>query len=59
MTDQNNAMALRALVHGRVQGVGFRAFVIYKARALRLSGFARNLSDGRTVEVVEALAPSV
>ena len=38
--------ALRALVRGRVQGVGFRAFVVWKAHELSLKGFARNLSDG-------------
>ncbi|HLF78747.1 MAG TPA: acylphosphatase [Dehalococcoidia bacterium] len=44
--------SLHALVRGRVQGVGFRAFVATQARALGLSGFARNLGDPRTVEVV-------
>jgi acylphosphatase len=44
--------SLRALVRGRVQGVGFRAFVVWQARELSLSGFTRNLSDGTTVEVV-------
>lgn len=39
------------LVEGRVQGVGFRAFVAAKAKALGLKGFVRNLPDGR-VEVV-------
>lgn len=40
-----------ALVSGRVQGVGYRAFVQQKARQLGLSGQAENLADGR-VEVV-------
>jgi acylphosphatase len=44
--------ALRALVRGRVQGVGFRAFVVWNARELGLTGYARNLSDGRSVEVI-------
>ena len=44
--------SLRALVRGRVQGVGFRAFVVWRARELALDGFARNLSDGTTVEVI-------
>jgi acylphosphatase len=41
----------RFLVSGMVQGVGFRWFVARHARALGLTGFARNLPDGR-VEVV-------
>jgi acylphosphatase len=45
-------VGLRALVHGRVQGVGFRAYVRSRARQLELRGFARNLSDGSTVEVI-------
>jgi len=42
--------SLHAIVHGRVQGVGFRYFVLDHARALGLAGYARNLADG-TVEV--------
>ena len=38
-------------VRGRVQGVGFRAFVQRHGRALGLVGYARNLADG-SVEVV-------
>ncbi|MEO8449310.1 MAG: acylphosphatase [Gemmatimonadota bacterium] len=44
-------MTVRFLVTGRVQGVGYRAFVWSRATALGLSGFALNLPDGR-VEVV-------
>ncbi len=43
--------SLRALVSGFVQGVSFRAFVATRARELGVSGFVRNLPDGR-VEVV-------
>ena len=43
--------ALRAVVHGRVQGVGYRFFVIDTATQLGLTGYARNLPNG-TVEVV-------
>ncbi len=42
---------LHAVVQGRVQGVGFRYFVIERARDLQLVGFCRNLSNG-DVEVV-------
>lgn len=37
---------LRLIVTGRVQGVGFRAFVAREAQALGLAGWARNLRDG-------------
>ena len=43
--------ARRCLVAGRVQGVWFRGTTRQKALALGLSGYARNLPDGR-VEVV-------
>jgi len=41
----------RWIARGRVQGVGFRWFVLREAKRLGLGGFARNLRDG-TVEVV-------
>jgi acylphosphatase len=52
--------AFRYVVRGRVQGVGYRYFVLRQASALGVRGFARNLPDGE-VEVVaegpdEALA---
>jgi len=39
------------VVHGDVQGVGFRDFVERRARELSLAGSVRNRHDG-TVEVV-------
>jgi acylphosphatase len=42
--------AIRLLVRGRVQGVGFRWFVRVQARRLNLSGWVANRPDG-TVEV--------
>ena len=43
--------SLSARVYGRVQGVFFRYFVQQQARTLGLTGYARNLPDGSTVEV--------
>ncbi|HUK13016.1 MAG TPA: acylphosphatase [Thermoanaerobaculaceae bacterium] len=45
--------AKRFVVKGRVQGVGYRYFVVREADALGVSGFVRNLPDGQ-VEVVAA-----
>jgi acylphosphatase len=42
--------ALEAVVHGRVQGVGFRAHTYDRATALGLSGHVANRWDG-AVEV--------
>ena len=44
-------VAARFLVYGRVQGVGFRWFVLRAAERLEVRGFARNLRDG-SVEVI-------
>jgi len=44
-------VAARWLISGRVQGVGFRWFVLREAEKLGVCGFASNLPDGR-VEVV-------
>lgn len=41
---------LRAVVHGWVQGVGYRDFASREAMRLRLKGYVRNASDG-SVEV--------
>jgi acylphosphatase len=48
---QPPAARLTAWAAGRVQGVGFRAWVRQKASELGLSGSATNCEDGR-VEVV-------
>lgn len=44
-------MARRVVIAGRVQGVGFRDWLVEEARAHGLSGWVRNRPDG----AVEAL----
>jgi acylphosphatase len=48
---------LHAMVHGRVQGVGYRATTLDEARRLGLGGWVRNRLDG-TVEVLAEGSPA-
>ena len=53
---------IRAIVHGDVQGVGFRAATAQEARREKIGGWVRNLRDGSvevdaegTVEAIDRL----
>ena len=48
----SSLVAMRFIIHGRVQGVFYRACAQKKAKRLLLTGFVRNLPDGS----VEAIA---
>jgi acylphosphatase len=48
----NNDLSFRAVAHGRVQGVSYRAFVLEKARQLGINGTVYNLSTGEDVEII-------
>jgi len=50
MMTESNLTRLHAVIEGRVQGVGFRAFAIRKAEELGLNGWVRNRWDG-SVEI--------
>ena len=57
MTEQ--PVRVRAVVRGRVQGVGFRAFVLHHAERLGLHGTVSNRQDGAVECVVEGSRASV
>ena len=50
---------MRALVTGRVQGVGFRWSTRAEAQRLGLSGFARNEADGSVLVEAEGSPDAV
>ncbi len=50
---QKGLTRLYLRVTGRVHGVGFRYYVINKARAYKVSGFVRNMPDGSVEAVLE------
>jgi acylphosphatase len=53
-----SAVVRHVTIRGRVQGVGYRAFVDHEARARNLEGWVRNRRDG-SVEAVFAGAGDV
>lgn len=46
MSDSTHPTRVHLRVVGRVQGVGFRRFVLREARARSLAGWVRNRDDG-------------
>jgi acylphosphatase len=50
---------LRVVVHGRVQGVFFRAECAVAARAHRVNGWVSNQPDGTVYAEFEGTAPAV
>lgn len=49
----NSMKRAKIIAKGKVQGVGFRFFVMDNAKKLGLCGYTRNLPDGTVETVVE------
>ena len=52
-------IAKRLLIRGRVQGVGFRAWAVQRARELGLDGWVRNRPDGTVEALIAGDTPAV
>ncbi|MBM3151613.1 MAG: acylphosphatase [Chloroflexi bacterium] len=61
MTETSNvdSACLHLWVTGRVQGVGFRAFVARQAQLLGLSGWVRNLGDNQVEILASGARPAL
>lgn len=57
MTESRHTVHLR--IEGRVQGVGYRAFVEMRAAELGLHGWVRNRRDGSVEAVVQGPSAAV
>jgi acylphosphatase len=55
----DDLVRLEAVVRGRVQGVGFRYYVVREARRLGLSGWVANEHDGSVRAVVEGAPEAI
>lgn len=54
-----NFIRAHVVIAGEVQGVSFRYYIKEKARMLEITGWVKNLSDGRVEAVFEGLEDKV
>jgi acylphosphatase len=59
MTTDTDRVAVRIVVHGRVQGVWYRGWTVDHARARGLAGWVRNRRDGTVEALLVGLNPVV
>ena len=57
--DPKAICSVKGVVSGRVQGVGFRYFVMCQARSEELFGYVRNLNDGRVEFLLQGPSDAV
>jgi acylphosphatase len=55
----DDTTSLRVQVHGFVQGVGFRDFLVMAAQAQKLDGWVRNNADGSVEALVSGPTKAV
>ncbi len=55
----DDLVRLEAVVRGRVQGVGFRYYVVREARRLGLAGWVANEGDGSVRTVAEGAPEAI
>lgn len=51
--------ARRVVITGRVQGIGYRDWMVSRARRLGLQGWVRNRVDGTVEAVIDGPEPAV
>ncbi len=54
----HQSRSVKGFASGRVQGVGFRYFVMCHAQSAKLYGYVRNLNDGRVESFLQGDADS-
>jgi acylphosphatase len=59
MNTMHQSRSVKGFASGRVQGVGFRYFVMRHAEAEKLGGYVRNLNDGRVEFFLQGASDSV
>ena len=59
MLDIVEIVVARIIVTGRVQGVGFRFFAVEVAEEFSITGWVKNLSDGRVEVEAQGVKESV
>lgn len=56
---ETQTQTLHLIINGRVQGVGFRNYLSYKAGVLGIRGWVRNRRDGSVETVIQGTPEAV